>query len=285
MKVLGKIFQVAGLLVVVLACSLSQAQAAQKKSASNSAALQSPQISQPTPDAINSPIGFRVKTPDEETGISWIGMGIAFFLMVGGLLFWANDVQSFAGILFVLGLFAGFLASGQRHYYHYFANNQGYAPQQPISYPHVLHAGKLKIACLYCHYNAEKSDVASIPSVNVCMNCHSLVRSATGDSGPNPEISKLVKAWESRDSAAPSPVVWERVNKLPSFVRFSHRIHVANGIACQECHGPIQTMTRVRQASPLNMGWCINCHRLTKKEAPAHWKHAGGPLDCIVCHH
>ncbi len=212
-------------------------------------------------------------------------MAAALSLLVLGIALWAFDIQSVAGILFVLGFVIAYLAAGQRYYYHYLANNQGYAPQQPISYPHILHAGKLGIACLYCHYNAEKSDVASIPSLNVCMNCHSLVRSVSGASGPSPEIDKLVKAWKSRDSAAPSPIAWERVHKLPSFVRFSHRIHVANAIACQECHGAIQTMSRVHQAAPLNMQWCINCHRMTKKEAPAHWKHAGGPVDCIVCHH
>lgn len=242
-------------------------------------------VSQPAPLPIHSAIGFRVKTPDEGNTISWPGIATAAFLFVAGVILWVFDIQSLAGILFVLGFLIAYLASGQRYYYHYLANNQGFAPQQPISYPHVLHAGKLGISCLYCHYNAEKSDVASIPSVNVCMNCHSLVRSVSGASAPSPEIDKLVKAWKSRDSAAPSPIAWERVNKVPSFVRFSHRIHVANGIACQECHGAIQTMARVHQAAPLNMQWCINCHRMTKEQAPAHWKHAGGPTDCIVCHH
>src|SRR4051812_14671770 len=56
------------------------------------------------------------------------------------------------------------------------ASNQGYAPDQPIPFSHKMHAGDNKIPCLYCHSAAEKSQHASIPSGNVCMNCHSVVK-------------------------------------------------------------------------------------------------------------
>ncbi|MBI5202086.1 MAG: cytochrome c3 family protein, partial [Elusimicrobia bacterium] len=97
-------------------------------------------------------------------------------------------------------------------------------------------------------------------------------------------IAKLAKAWESRLTAQPEPVEWVRVHKLPDYVHFPHRVHVADGIACQECHGPVQTMERMRQAGPLSMGWCVNCHRLGPAQAPSHWKRSGGPLDCAACH-
>src|SRR5262249_55067493 len=54
-------------------------------------------------------------------------------------------------------------------------NRQGYEPVQPIAYSHRLHAGELRIACLYCHYGAEKSRNAGIPATSVCMNCHSAI--------------------------------------------------------------------------------------------------------------
>ncbi len=51
--------------------------------------------------------------------------------------------------------------------------HQGYQPvRQPIKFPHDLHAGAMKIDCQYCHTGAYKSKNASIPSLNVCMNCH-----------------------------------------------------------------------------------------------------------------
>ena len=57
-------------------------------------------------------------------------------------------------------------------------NNQGYEPVQPIAFSHKLHAGDMKVACLYCHAGAERSRYAGIPALNVCMNCHEKVTSS-----------------------------------------------------------------------------------------------------------
>ena len=35
-------------------------------------------------------------------------------------------------------------------------NQQGYEPVQPIAFSHRLHAGKLQISCLYCHFGSGK---------------------------------------------------------------------------------------------------------------------------------
>ena len=43
-------------------------------------------------------------------------------------------------------------------------NNIGYEPGQPVEYSHALHAGELKIACMYCHSGAERSRYAGIPA-------------------------------------------------------------------------------------------------------------------------
>ena len=52
---------------------------------------------------------------------------------------------------------------------------QNYQPEQPIYYSHKVHAGTNQISCLYCHGGAQDSKQASIPSVNVCMNCHKAI--------------------------------------------------------------------------------------------------------------
>src|SRR5215468_5435963 len=57
--------------------------------------------------------------------------------------------------------------------------HQGYAPSQPISFPHQIHAGDNKIPCLYCHYAARTSRHAGIPPTSVCMNCHNLLEKQT----------------------------------------------------------------------------------------------------------
>jgi hypothetical protein len=56
-------------------------------------------------------------------------------------------------------------------------------------------------------------------------------------------------------------VHWNRVHKLPDFVYFSHQWHIAAGVACQTCHGPVEEMAVVKQYATLTMGWCLDCHR------------------------
>jgi cytochrome c2 len=73
--------------------------------------------------------------------------------------------------------------------------NQGYAPVQPIKFPHDIHAGIDKIDCQYCHSGAAKSKHANIPSVNTCMNCHKGIKEAAvhGKTGRS-EITKIYAA-------------------------------------------------------------------------------------------
>ena len=142
--------------------------------------------------------------------------------------------------------------------------HQGYQPVQPIKFPHDLHAGVMQIKCQYCHSGAYKSKNASIPSLNFCMNCHKTVKTES------PEIHKIYDALgydpatAKYDSTKAHPIQWIRVHNLPDLVYFNHSQHVkVAGLACQTCHGPVQTMKEVYQYSPLTMKWCIQCHKRT----------------------
>ncbi len=142
--------------------------------------------------------------------------------------------------------------------------HQGYQPIQPIKFPHDLHAGAMKIDCQYCHSGAYKSKNASIPSLNVCMNCHKVVKTES------PEIHKIYDALgydpqtQKYDSTKARPIQWVRIHNLPDFAYFNHSQHVkVGGLKCQTCHGPVQTMKEVYQYSPLTMKWCIQCHKRT----------------------
>lgn len=133
-----------------------------------------------------------------------------------------------------------------------------YAPDQPIKFSHKVHVGDNKIDCKYCHHTAEFGKSAGIPAVELCMNCHVLVREGT-NSGKF-EISKVVDAFENN-----KPVEWTRIHNLPDHVFFSHAQHVGVGkLDCKQCHGAVEEMDVMRQHSDLSMGWCINCHRDTK---------------------
>lgn len=136
--------------------------------------------------------------------------------------------------------------------------SQDYAPDQPIKFSHKVHAGDNKIDCKYCHTTVEYGKSAGIPAMELCMNCHVLVREGT-NSGKF-EIAKVIEANETK-----TPVEWVRIHNLPDHVFFSHAQHVGVGkVDCKQCHGDVQTMDIVKQNSDLSMGWCINCHRDTK---------------------
>lgn len=140
--------------------------------------------------------------------------------------------------------------------------NKGYAPDQPIDFDHNLHAGVNKIPCLYCHANAPRSRHATVPSLNICMNCH--IQVATD----RPEIKKLQDHFNNEKAVA-----WNKVHLLPDFVMFNHKPHIRKGVSCQSCHGVVEKMTKVKQYSDLSMGWCVDCHRRNK-----------APLNCTTCH-
>ncbi|MGF1572748.1 MAG: cytochrome c3 family protein [Sumerlaeia bacterium] len=133
-------------------------------------------------------------------------------------------------------------------------NNKGYEPLQPIPYSHALHAGlgegQLGMDCLYCHGSAEVSKHAGVPSVDTCMGCHSVVRT------DRENIIKLTEYYESGES-----IPWVRIHSVPDHVYFNHAQHVAAGVDCQTCHGPIEEMEVVYQYVDLSMGWCMACHR------------------------
>ncbi|RZK62425.1 MAG: c-type cytochrome [Pedobacter sp.] len=157
----------------------------------------------------------------------------------------------------------------------------GYQPVQPIKFSHELHAGVNQIDCQYCHSGAFKSKNSTIPSLNVCMNCHKNVQARTEDGQISPEIQKIYNALgydvdkQTYDKTKEKPVEWVRVHNLPDFAYFNHSQHVVVGEAairkekglkpeepvCFACHGPVNTMEEVYQYSPLTMKWCINCHK------------------------
>jgi hypothetical protein len=136
------------------------------------------------------------------------------------------------------------------------------APEQPIAFPHDVHAGTYAIPCQYCHSGVSKSAFAGIPATGTCMGCHRIA-------GRNlPGVQALAGYWERGES-----VPWVRVHDLPDFVQFTHQPHVRAGLDCAECHGPVREMKEVAKQQPLTMGWCVECH--TARQAPT---------DCLSCH-
>jgi len=210
-------------------------------------------------------------------------------------------------IVLVVGLFFGLMTLGSAmSTWRVPDNQQGYAPEQPIPYSHRLHAGELQIDCQFCHASADDSRHAGIPSSDVCMKCHKFVTASFGalqqerqraaDAGDEPKLivsDALRPLYESLaldaelkpvDGATPDSIAWVRVHNLPDYVCFNHRAHVNAGVTCQKCHGPIESMERVRQAETLSMGWCVNCHR-EATDTGVDGRAVRAATDCSVCHY
>jgi hypothetical protein len=177
---------------------------------------------------------------------------------------------------------------------------QGYQPTQPIAFSHELHAGQYEIECQYCHTGVMISKSANIPSANICMNCHSAIKTESK------QIAKIYAAIDYDPETGEygdntKPIEWIRVHNLPDLAYFNHSQHVNVGqIECQTCHGPIEEMAVVKQWNTLTMGWCINCHRETQVQTKGNdyyndlvKAHDGGELkvvdigglECSKCHY
>jgi len=139
-------------------------------------------------------------------------------------------------------------------------NNTSYVTEvhnarpQPVPFSHKHHVGELGLDCRYCHTSVEVSSSAGMPPTQTCMACHSQIWT-------NAAILEPVRA-SYRDS---TPISWTRVNALPDFVYFNHSIHIAKGVGCTTCHGPIAEMNITWRAESLYMRWCLECHNAPEK--------------------
>ena len=136
------------------------------------------------------------------------------------------------------------------------------APEQPIPFPHTVHAGQLQIPCSYCHVFVERSRHAGAPPLETCMGCHKTIATE------REAIRTLTRHYEEK-----KPIEWKRVYALPDFIYFSHKRHVKAGVECAACHGNVAGMRKVRRVNELVMGWCVSCHRVR-----------GASRDCATCH-
>ncbi len=151
-------------------------------------------------------------------------------------------------------------------------------PLQPIPFSHKHHAGLYQIDCQYCHSGTDRSRAAGVPSVQLCMGCHSQFP-ASYDQFEG--IRVLKEHWANQE-----PIEWVQIHRLPEYVKFQHRAHVRAGFACQQCHGAVESYDKLPlvedtvwwpwllPAKKLEMGWCINCHRAN-----------GATQDCYACHY
>ena len=181
-----------------------------------------------------------------------------------------------------------------------YRTNENVVYTQPIKFSHDHHTAGLGIDCRYCHHTVERAASANIPATEVCMNCHSQVWA------DSPMLEPVRASYRDND-----PIEWNRVHDLPDYVYFNHSVHVTKGVACFECHGPVNEMPLIQRGATLQMQWCLDCHenpapRLRPPSAvtnfrwepptddPAYFAHLAEEADigdqwrlwsCSTCHH
>ena len=151
-------------------------------------------------------------------------------------------------------------------------------PLQPIPFSHKHHAGLYQIECMYCHSGTDRAPSAGMPSVELCMGCHSQFPTSYDEMEG---IRTLKGLWESKQ-----PAQWVQIYRLPEHVQFRHNRHVQAGVECQRCHGAVEEMDKVYMtpdtvwwpwllpSTKPEMGWCIQCHRANEASQ-----------DCLTCHY
>ena len=133
--------------------------------------------------------------------------------------------------------------------------------RQPLPFSHKQHLA-LGLKCAECHTNPDPGESMGIPAAAKCMACH------TSIARDKPAIMKLAEAAHAKKD-----IPWVRVYQIPSYVAFSHKVHVEAGAKCAKCHGDVAQREVLFMEGDISMGACMNCHRENKASN-----------DCGYCH-
>jgi len=207
---------------------------------------------------------------------------------------WTNRLPlKLALCVLVLGIGAVF---GINYYFTQKYTQVGHEPQQPVPFSHAMHVRQLGMDCRYCHSFVEVAAHANLPTTGSCMACHTQIRATS------PKLDAVRESWMTG-----RPVRWARVHQAPDYVYFNHAVHVNRGVSCFSCHGAVNEMITVYQATPQSMASCLECHRAPEnflrppngifnmawkpptdaKPIGANWKktwEVNPPVTCGGCH-
>ncbi len=142
---------------------------------------------------------------------------------------WTNWLPlkiAICGIVIVCGLTAGTWYYITPKY-----TRVGYAPIQPVPFPHDVHVAQLGMDCRYCHNFVDVAAHSNLPNTQTCMSCHEQVQKE------NPKLEPVRASWKTGQ-----PVEWVQIHRTPDYVYYNHAAHVNRGISCQSCHGQVNQM-------------------------------------------
>jgi len=133
---------------------------------------------------------------------------------------------------------------------------------QPIPFSHRTHIAGGGLDCKSCHPVPDPGDFATIPETSKCMSCHRTVKK------DSPAVQRLADFHNDKKD-----VPWRRVYRIPDYVYFSHKAHLAKGIACESCHGPVRERDVLRKEKETSMAACMDCHRAKQASLACNYCH------------
>jgi menaquinone reductase, multiheme cytochrome c subunit len=174
---------------------------------------------------------------------------------------WIGSLLALAALVVYLGCNQGSTAPGESH-----ASSARTEVVQPLQFDHKVHIEAEDMDCLDCHKFAAKSPNATLPLLKDCKDCHS---EAQGKHPDEPKVREYLEANKE--------IPWERVNRMPGHVYFSHRAHVGFAeMKCWDCHTDFRQATKPLVKSDvehLTMAKCMECH-----------KQKNADNQCSACH-
>lgn len=136
-------------------------------------------------------------------------------------------------------------------------------PQQPLPFSHKQHLGMGLLLCKDCHVMPEPGYFATLPDTATCMICHQKILR------DSPAIEQLAASHQRGEAVA-----WKQVYRIPDYVFFSHKEHLAQAqVTCEVCHGQVREMQQMQKVKDTSMDACMECHR--QREAS---------VECDFCH-
>jgi len=136
------------------------------------------------------------------------------------------------------------------------------APTQPLPYSHRQHL-ELGLECADCHVNPDDGPLMTFPDTETCLSCHESMPASAAT------LKRLIAS-----RASETPVPWVRIYRLADYVYWSHSTHIAEGIACATCHGPVaERDTMTLETNVTTKQGCVTCHEARQALS-----------DCGACH-
>ena len=110
-----------------------------------------------------------------------------------------------------------------------YVTGQNVTRDQPVPFSHEHHVGGLGLDCRYCHTSVEKGALRRNAADR---NLHDL---------PFPDLDQCARCWRrcGASLAENKPIRWQRVHSCRTTSTSIIRIHVAKGVGCTTCHGPV----------------------------------------------